>query len=357
MFKPALKFIGYALLFMALLEIFARAEDSVRWGAPFLGHYHLEGIRAVDSRGTVRCAEQARYKHFELGEHGFRKTLRSGGDQTFVWLGSSEAFGLYESPGEDVANQLERALYEAGQKIDVINASCFGLNLTRMQRLLEDPLADMPADYVALYPTPHFYLDDRQVDFDEPASEPAGALSARPVMVSRVVTKSRDVIKSFLPQALTDSLRRLQIRRALRGTPGDWLWDDPPAERLALFEQHMRSMLETAIASGATVAVLTHANVFHRQPQLDQSMLQAWRKFYPRATDDVLIRFDRQANAIVRSLAAEYGVSLLDVAERVAGDTAYFADFSHFTDSGARLVAAELASWVKSQAAQPLATQ
>ena len=78
---------------------------------------------------------------------------------------------------------------------------------------------------------------------------------------------------------------------------------------------------------------------------MNASLLQAWQKFYPRANDTVLIEFDAAANALVRGLAQEYAVEVVDIAERVAGDPNDFADFSHFTDSGAAKVAAELEAW------------
>lgn len=336
----------YGILFVVILELVARTEDSVRFDAPFWGHYHLEGIRGVDERGTRRCAANARYKHFRLGEHGFRITdTKQSGEQTFVWLGASEAFGLYETPGEDVANQLERNLANTGRDVDVVNAACFGLNVARMQRLLEDPLPGVAMNYLALYPTPHFYLDSQLPGEDKPLES---APAAQP-FVSRLLTKSRDVAKSFLPGALQDYLRSLQTRQALQGTDEEWLWTEPPAERLALFESQMRSMLAAATAIDVRVAVLTHANAFHRQPSIDQSKLQAWQKFYPRASGEVLIEFDRAANEITRALAAEYKVTLIDMAEVVQGKPGLFADFSHFTDSGATLAADRLQDWVQTE--------
>lgn len=335
----------YGALFILVLELLARTEDSVRFDAPFWGHYHLEGIRGVDDRGTRRCAANTRYKHFRLGEHGFRETLtKQAGAQTFVWLGASEAFGLYETPGEDVANQLERNLDRKGRDVDVVNAACFGLNVARMQRLLEDPLPDVAMDYLALYPTPHFYLDAHLVGEDQPVA----ASPAKPRFVSRLVTKGRDVMKTFLPAALQDYMRALQTQQAIETAREDWLWQQPPADRLALFEAQMRTMLDAATALDARVAVLTHANAFHRQTELDKSKLQAWQKFYPRAAGEVLIEFDRAANAITRRLAAEYQVELIDMAEVVQGEPGLFADFSHFTDAGATLAANRLQQWVES---------
>lgn len=344
MIKGVLKLAGFAVLFVVLVELIARAEDSVRYDAPFWGHYHLEGIRGVDDRGTVRCEPNARYKHFELGPHGFRKTDHvQGANKTLVWLGASEAFGLYETPGEDIANQLERRFASSGRSMDVVNASCFGLNVTRLQRIVESPVAQMEPELVALYPTPHFYLDMIEVKADEP--KPNGSAGGGG-FVSRVVTKSRDVIKSFLPAALQDRIRNVQASQALGDSGENDLWQTPPADRLALFENHMRGLLTAAKQTGARVALVTHANAFHKQDSLNESLLQSWQKFYPRATGTVLIDFDAAANDTLRKLAREYQVTLIDVAELVAGNPADFADFSHFTDSGAAKVADALEAWV-----------
>jgi len=342
-FKILLKLAGFGVLFIVLLEIIARAEDTVRYDAPFTGHYHLEGIRTTDARGTSRCASNARYKHFILGEHGFRKTPAiEDANQTMVWLGASEAFGLYETPGEDIANQLERSFAADNTSINVVNASCFGLNLTRLTRLVQDPVASLNPDKLVLYPTPHFYLDMIEVKPDAPKTDSDTGGGG---FVSRLVTKSRDVLKTFLPAALQDYIREYQTGRALGDGGSDDQWEQPPADRLALFEAHMRELIVAAKATNAEVAVATHANAFHKQAELNSSLLQAWQKFYPRAKDEVLIDFDARANQIVRSLASELGVDVIDIAERVAGDPQDFADFSHFTDTGAAKAADALKAW------------
>lgn len=344
MIKIFLKLAGFGLLFIVVLELIARAEDTIRYEAPFTGHYHLEGIRTTDARGTSRCASNARYKHFILGDHGFRKTsLIENANQTMVWLGASEAFGLYETPGEDIANQLERSFVADNTDINVVNASCFGLNLTRLTRLVEDPVASLNPDMLVLYPTPHFYLDMIEVKPDEP--KPDAGASNSGGFVSRVVTKSKDVLKTFLPAALQDSIRGFQADQALGDSGEQDLWEQPPADRLALFEAHMRELIVAAKATNAKVAVATHANAFHKQEELNTSLLQAWQKFYPRAKDNVLIDFDARANEIVRALAREQGVDVVDIAEQVAGDPQDFADFSHFTDTGAAKAAAVLKNW------------
>jgi len=348
MFKILLKLAGFGIAFVVLLELIARAEDTLRFDAPFTGHYHLEGIRTTDARGTSRCAENARYKHFILGEHGFRETpLVEDARQTLVWLGASEAFGLYETAGEDIANQLERSFVADNASINVVNASCFGLNLTRLKRLVEDPVASLNPDMLVLYPTPHFYLDMIEVQPDQPKNK---SDSGDGRFVSRLVTKSRDVLKTFLPATLQDGIREFQTSQALDDAEAEQqnLWEQPPADRLALFEAHMRELIIAAKATNAKVAVATHANAFHKQDELNSSLLQAWQKFYPRAKDTVLIEFDARANQIVRTLARELDVEVVDIAEQVAGDPQDFADFSHFTDTGAAKAAAALKSWALS---------
>ena len=343
MLKSLLKLLAFSVIFLVLLELIARGEDTIRYDAPFWGDYHLEGIRGVDSRGTVRCEANSRYKHFILGEHGFRLTPAiENGDEQLVWLGASEAFGLYESPGMDIANQLELRFVIDKKNIDVVNASCFGQNVTRLTRIIEDPIKAMAPQMIVLYPTPHFYLDVVEVKPDEPKAD-TGKTEDR--FVSRVVAKSRDVFKSFLPAKLQDMIRKYQGDQALDGAGGQEPWTAPPPARLALFEAHMRQLIVAAKSTGARIAVATHANAFHKQAETNASLLQSWQKFYPLATGNVLIEFDDEANALIRNLASEYRVELVDVAEIVAGDPKDFADFSHFTDTGSAKVAAALEAW------------
>jgi hypothetical protein len=78
----------------------------------------------------------------------------------------------------------------------------------------------------------------------------------------------------------------------------------------------------------------------------DADLLESWRKFTPRATESVLLDFERAAAASTRELALERRVSLVD-AGSMTGHTEWFADFTHFNDNGSGVIAGAIAKTVE----------
>jgi hypothetical protein len=72
----------------------------------------------------------------------------------------------------------------------------------------------------------------------------------------------------------------------------------------------------------------------------DNAKLLAWDKFYPRATGQTLIAFDSVARTVTVRVAADSDISVADAATRLAvAPESAFADYMHFTDLGAALLA------------------
>ena len=76
-------------------------------------------------------------------------------------------------------------------------------------------------------------------------------------------------------------------------------------------------------------------------------MLVAWRRFYPRATADVIVAFDDSAAVETRHIAEANSLLFLDWHRLVAGlGRSPFEDFAHFTDWGSAVIAGELATLI-----------
>ncbi|MEO5800619.1 MAG: hypothetical protein ABIZ70_09300, partial [Gemmatimonadales bacterium] len=80
---------------------------------------------------------------------------------------------------------------------------------------------------------------------------------------------------------------------------------------------------------------------FVGQPPLDNKILRAWERQYPRATGAALVNFDSVAAGIIRQVATDSAVALVDAWQSFHQINAHasFADFSHFTDRGAAAMA------------------
>src|SRR6266545_832103 len=121
---------GHLLVAGLLLEVAARVDDRVTWGAPLLGPYRPEVLTEVDSGGIPRNVPGARFEKWRVNQLGFRgaevSAEKSPGTRRVVCLGQSESFGLYEPDGAEWPARLGTLLAPRGG-LEVVNASVVGL--------------------------------------------------------------------------------------------------------------------------------------------------------------------------------------------------------------------------------------
>jgi hypothetical protein len=102
--------------------------------------------------------------------------------------------------------------------------------------------------------------------------------------------------------------------------------------------------LAASRAAGAAPVVVTHASAIGpNATAADRDLLVSWRKFYPMLEEDGFPDMERRMNDALRRVAAEQRVTLIDAARAIPPDNRYFADFVHFSDAGATLMARTLA--------------
>src|SRR5262245_31313769 len=91
---------------IASAELTARFQDYARDGVPFLHTpNHDRDLMIVGPNGEKRGRVHGIYRHWKLNQFGFRGAeiaeQPSPNTARLLVLGSSEAFGLYESPGNE----------------------------------------------------------------------------------------------------------------------------------------------------------------------------------------------------------------------------------------------------------------
>ena len=351
--RAAGRWIGLAVLFLVVLEVCARIDDHVRWDAPMWGHYSQALLTVSDERG-IHSRANAQFEKWKLNAFEFRgRELASeekpAGVTRVAVLGASETFGLYESPGHEYPAQMGRML-NGGHvgRYEVLNAGCAGMTLPRFTHYFGVWIKRFEPDVVVIYPTPASYVSEQAPQLEvKPAGGPARELRDN----LRIAGKAKIVLKSFIPARIQGWVRERQLSARIRGKPPGWVWEGPPAERVERFRADLRKLVRTVQATGAAVILATHANRFPadraKWTALDTAQMMAWRESYPRASADCLLSMEDRGNEVVREVATELGTGLVDVAGAVPKDAAHFADFAHFTDEGARRVAAALAEAVR----------
>ena len=115
-----------------------------------------------------------------------------------------------------------------------------------------------------------------------------------------------------------------------------------PGDRLDAFDHDLRRLVGTIRSTGARPVLVVHQNRFGKRivDEEEERWLRAWERFYPRYTGEAILEFDRLAAARTTAIAIDSAVLIVDptAALRDAGPVV-FADFSHFNDRGAALLA------------------
>jgi|ERR1035437_1471167 hypothetical protein len=349
----AARWFAIVTVFMATAELFARVDDARKWGAPLFSPYTHDRLLQQDSLGFFRGRPNYRYQKWRMNNVGFRgsdiEPMPARGVTRVAVMGASETFGLYESEGAEYPARMQTLLDSlAPGRFEVINAGLFGMSLSGMSMYFQRVILPAHPEILLVYPTPPFYLEERPppVVYTPPRYTPprlvrVGLWAFPPDFFdSRIGEKGREVLKSLIPDVAVTAVREWQLDRERSAHPADWVWPSVPADRMAILKQHFERLVTCVQSAGVKMVLVTHTNRFVGAPvdtlgpdrrHLVNDMSQYW----PEASKSVLVAIDSVANAVVRQVAAEHGVSVAEAEGRIPPTSRYFADYDHFTDAGA----------------------
>ncbi len=339
--KKTLKWASVAVLFVVVLELCARLDDLLTWGAPFTANYTSEILRVADQYG-FHNRPNAKFQKWQINAFGFRgpeiTKEKPAGVTRVIIVGASETFGLHESENMEFPAQMQiilDSLYPG--QFEVVNAACVGMTPPRIRHYFESWLEQFQPDVVMYYPSPAFYLDNDV----PPDSADWEKLSAwRPAHEWRLVGKAKIVLKSFIPMSWQIPLQKLEMDRLRKNHPKDWVFQHIPSDRIVTFHRHLKELVGVVEAAGTRFILSTHVSRFGDSlTTVDERHLLGANRFYPRASEQALLEVDSAANQAVREVAQEMDVPLVEMTDHVPPKGEYFADASHFTDEGARLTA------------------
>ena len=343
---------GLAVLFVVTLEVCARIDDRLTWDAPLWGHYSHKRLFTVDELGP-HSKFGARFEKWRVNSHGFRGAditmVKPAGVVRVIVIGQSETFGLYERAGMEFPAQLQKKLDIAKPgRYQVLNAGCAGMTLPRFIHYFGVWLKKFDPDIVIYYPTPGSYMEEVV-----PGSSPVSAMR-RPIRPEsiRLVRKTRVVVERFLPAFVVEAMheQRMAIHERrmaayVRKQKTGWLWEHVPPERLAVFKRHLEEFVRDIRESGAQPMLVTHAHRFPadraKWSAVDEVMMTGWR--WARTSEQSMLEMEDAANRAIRELGKQLGIPVADAALGVPRVPENFADFSHFTDRGAGIMAELLA--------------
>jgi hypothetical protein len=343
--------LGLAVLFAFSVEAACRVEDWVQFRTPILARERSQLDLLVRDATGMHGRAGGRFQKWSLNAFGMRgpdvTRTKPQGIVRIVTAGASETFGLYESPGHEYPRQLEDSLNgqfaKCGQiGAQVLNAAMPGMSLPTIDQDVRLRVRALKPDFVVLYATPAAYLEDAVPSAARPDSV-AGHPAPLPMVNAffpRVAERVRVQLKSLIPTIVQDEIRRRQIRTTLLQHQPNWRFEAVPAERVAAFQSDLRSAIGAIRAIGATPILVTHANRFAGSSVRDVATLRMWEKFYPRASGQTIVAFDSAARFATIAVARDSQATVVDLPPILArSGKSVFADYAHFTDAGAALVA------------------
>ncbi len=351
MIRVAARWVGLAVLFVVTLEVCARVDDRMTWAAPLWGHYSPALLTTADDLGP-HSRFGARFQKWSINSHGFRgpeiTIAKPKGVVRILFIGASETFGLYESPGMEFPAQLQRKLDLARPgRYQVLNAACAGMTLPRFVHCYNVWLKKFDPDLVICYPTPNSYV--QRVVPGNP--EPLRPQNLRDNI--RLRQKTIVVAKRMMPTFLFRKYKERKMDAYIRHQKAGWIWEGVPRAKVELFNGHLEELVKTARDSGAEMLLMTHAHRFPKDREkwtpVDEAMMASWRLVWARASERCKLQMEDEANAFVRELGKRDGIPVVDVAAGVPRNAKNFADHSHFTDRGAAIVARLLAQEILSR--------
>lgn len=354
------EWLALAMLFAFSLEAACRVEDWVQFRTPIFALERSQLDLLVRDTLGMHGRPGGRFQKWSLNSFGMRgpevSVVKPPHVIRVVTAGASETFGLYESPGREYPRQLEDTLNArladartvCGEwHAEVLNAAMPGMSLPTIDQDIRLRVGPLSPDFVVVYPTPAGYLDDAVPVAARPDSvaRDGSRLPRSNALFPRVADRIRTQLKTLLPTALQDRIRRQEINVTLARHSRDWRFNSVPSERVKTFEADLRQAVGSIRSTGAIPVLMTHANRFVGAANSDAATLRLWEKFYPRASGPTIVAFDSATRLTTIAVARDSQTVLVDLAPTLArSHGATFADYSHFTDLGAAL-AARTVSW------------
>lgn len=319
-------------------EIATRVDDYVSNSIDLLETPSYEDLW-IDDGGVRRGRPHARYKLISFNNVGLQgpDVAHRSSCRRVLFLGSSETFGQPAVKGSAYPSHIRS---DRGC-LEVLNSSIPGMSVHRMAPYWR-ALEGLRPDIVVIYPATHFYLHPKEEAPQQGKAEPPPvSASIGPGTLlkhSRFSARLRDAIT--MPEWIQQWRDERTIRQRARSHDDAWMFHVIPEAQVERLRHDTAELVDAVKASGARVLIISQAVRVTSPPRPeDYADLHAMRVFTPRATEETLAAFPRQANAVLKDLAHSKGVGFVDIAAAMTGRRDKFIDMVHFTPRGAQEVA------------------
>jgi len=313
----------------------------------WIGVYLLVIETGLEVRAYYRGFDTLLFGNFRRAEFGTTTTEKasdlnpvtlSSDGRLRLWIASSShAEDSYLSRERIFPTVLEKLLRDAGIQATVINASHAGMDI-------EDNIADLTLrgpvlkpHYVMLYQM-STTIGSLSKELLSGKSRNAGTQSA-----SKRDTLRKDTLMPWAGWLIEQSATYAQLkgqvtsRLATQRVLSDSLGSRGDTE----FERRIRSLIAAARMVGSVPILCTFATSHLRRdlPHFPDSVVTFLFKYNVYLSLEGWVTTVEHFNAILRRIAAEEKITLIDLEHEISGHHEYFRDYVHFTPEGHATVA------------------
>jgi len=276
----------------------------------------LEIPKPLSSSGPIR-----------VNSLGFRgpeiEPRKPAGRIRLAFLGGSTTF-CAEASSEDatwpaqVVAALERA--HPARTFDLVNGGTAGYTTTQSLRSLRMRVAPLEPDAIVIYHATNDLTHD-----------------SRTYAAERGIRQLGEPRETWLERRwLTGSLLAKNLRFLVRNEAGADELSFDPREVSPRFQERLSALVEGAREVAPVVVVVTFSHRARREQTLEERRTAASSsRYYMPFLDaaQILAGFE-EYNRVIREVARETGVVLIEGEETIPGDEVHFVDSVHFTDRG-----------------------
>ena len=322
-------------------------------------HSPVSELQEEDINGICHNVPNTVYQKWKINSLGFRgKEIdfeKKEGKIRIVCFGGSETFGFYESPCKEWPSQLKEMVRDEFPTVEVINASIVGLRVTKRKDYVWKYVLPLKPDIMIIFHQRFLeYVKDsiRGVDEKGLASKIRGervknpAVDPTTVSAKRAHSKIVDVLIRCLPEGLLTQHRLWKLRRRIRRKEEKYLihkepMNEVPDNIVFEYERNLTGFVHY-LKENHIVPVLSTfpalVTPFNKDTYKD--LLLATRLlFCIELSENGILNAIRQLNHVIRRIAKEENLILIDNEDLIPKTREYFGDNFHYTDKGAEFLA------------------
>ncbi len=354
-----------SLLTVGTIEICARIDDSISYGAPLLSKYTSNRLRSDDG-GIQHNISNSRFEKWENNNFGFRgediQLSKASDVERIVCLGSSESYGLYENPGMEWPAQLKSALSE--NSYEVINASVVGLSIRNYLPYIRKYILPLKPDTIILVINPLFHAC--RIEHDKitktikisavkekvkKEGNISGATFGDGGFEWRSKPKIKQVIKGMLSEYLPNVLLSSQLKNTQKQISqiekkylrGRLPVDQVPMDSLRQYREDLSSLIDNLKFYGINIILTTYPSLIS-STNMDQypDVFLDNRKFCINYSLVGMLDIFERYNEISIQLGIGKKVDVLDISRLIPKSLVFFGDNVHYSDRGSELIAKKI---------------